>query len=340
MNEANLARICSGYPYPLPRNLIFQNTMLAIRFLVTYKTDRQVRDVEKHRKANGLSGSIPDMTIDSNDKNVLAVILASRLEYEYPCFLPSKFVLCGPIIRPFTPIAEENPDLARWLAQCPTVLVNLGSIAQFSPTIEREFARAVRSILEVRGSAQVLWKLPRPASATSPSGVITDPTAVDILSYFMEQDRLRTMTWLPMEPSSLLQSGHVKCVVHHGGANSYHEAIRCVILKIFISPFDITYLLTHTCSAGVPQVIAPIWFDTFDFAQRVEYLGIGYWGNQLHAPGVFGPELGQAVKRILFTERGHKITKRAREMAAKVGSKEGRVLACEKIMKLTPSRLD
>lgn len=102
-----------------------------------------------------------------------------------------------------------------------------------------------------------------------------------------------------------------------------------------------TQLLTCPhCSAGIPQVIAPIWFDTFDFAQRVEYLGIGYWGNQLHAPGVSGPELGQAVKRILFTERGRKVARRAREMASKVGSKEGRVVASEKIMRLTPSKLD
>lgn len=311
--------------------------MLAIRFLVTLKTSRQVRDVEKHRKANGLSGSIPDMTINTNDKNVLAVILASRPEYEYPCFLPRKFILCGPIIRPFAPIAEEHPDLAHWLAQCPTVLINLGSIAQFSPIIEREFASAVRLILEVRGRAQVLWKLPRPAASTSPSGKITDPEALEILSYFLDQDRLRTVTWLPMEPSCLLQSGHVKCVVHHGGANSYHEAIRFVFLKTLFT----FYLPTNIhIRAGIPQVIAPIWFDTFDFAQRVEYLGIGYWGNQLHAPGVHGPELGQAVKRIMFTDRGRSVIRRAREMAAKVGSKEGRVVACEKIMKLTPSRLD
>lgn len=202
--------------------------MLALRFLFTYKTDRLVRDVEKYRRANGLTGSIPGMVIDTNDEEILAVILASRMEYEYPCVLPPKFILCGPIIRPFAPIAQENPGLARWLARCPTVLVNLGSIAQFSPIIEREFAKAVRSILEVRGSAQVLWKLPRPASATSPSGVITDPMALEILSFFMAQDRLRTVTWLPVEPSCLLQSGHVKCVVHHGGANSYHEAIRFV----------------------------------------------------------------------------------------------------------------
>ena len=198
------------------------------------KTSPQVKEVEKHRKAKGLLGSIPDMVIKPNDRNVLAVLLPSQPEYEYPCFVPPEFTLCGPIVRPCAPIANEHPELARWIAQHPTVLVNLGSIAQFSPAMEREFAKALRLVLEVRGEAQVLWKLPRPTSSTSSSGVITDPLALELLSYYMAEGRLRTVTWLPVEPICLLQSGHIQCVLHHGGANAYHEAIRYGI-RFFLS---------------------------------------------------------------------------------------------------------
>lgn len=32
--------------------------------------------------------------------------------------------------------------------------------------------------------------------------------------------------------------------------------------------------------AGVPQVVLSMWYDTFDYATRVEYLGIGTYGNR------------------------------------------------------------
>lgn len=239
-----LNRPCSGYPYPLPLRLVLPNSILALRMVTTLKSNPQLKEVEKHRKANCLSGPIPGMTIKPNDKNILAVLLPSKPEYEYPCFMPPKFNLCGPIIRPCAPLADEDPDLARWVARHPTVFVNLGSIAQFSPVMEREFAKALRLVLEVRGDAQVLWKLPRPASSTSPSGVITDPLAVELLTYYIGQDRLRTVAWLPVEPICLLQSGHIHCVLHHGGSNSYHEAIRYGILcKVFYS-HKLVYRLT------------------------------------------------------------------------------------------------
>lgn len=43
---------------------------------------------------------------------------------------------------------------------------------------------------------------------------------------FIQNDRVKVLSWLPVEPISVLQSGRVVCMVHHGGSNSYHEAIR------------------------------------------------------------------------------------------------------------------
>ena len=222
-----MTRVCSGYPYPLPWRLILPNTILAFRLLSTLKTCPQLKEVERYRNTHGVPGPIPDMIIRSNDRNVLACLLPGRPECEFPCHVPSKFTLCGPILRPCAPVADENPALALWLVQRPTVLVNLGTIAQFSPAMEREFAKGLRALLDVRPDIQVLWKLPRSAASASDSeSGITDPEALASLSSAIEDGRVRTENWLPVEPICILQSGYVECIVHHGGSNTYHEAIR------------------------------------------------------------------------------------------------------------------
>ena len=222
-----MTRVCSGYPYPLPWRLILPNTILAFRLLSTLKTCPQLKEVERYRNTHGVPGPIPDMIIRSNDRNVLACLLPGRPECEFPCHVPSKFTLCGPILRPCAPVADEHPDLALWLVQRPTVLVNLGTIAQFSPAMEREFAKGLRALLDVRPDIQVLWKLPRSAASASDSeSSITDPEALASLSSAIEDGRVRTENWLPVEPICILQSGYVECIVHHGGSNTYHEAIR------------------------------------------------------------------------------------------------------------------
>lgn len=193
--------------------------------LSTLKTCPQLKEIERYRNAHGVPGPIPDMIIRSNDRNVLACLLPGRPECEFPCHVPRKFTLCGPILRPCAHIADEHPDLALWLVQRPTVLVNLGTIAQFSPAMEREFAKGLRALLDDRPDIQVLWKLPRSAASGSESG-ITDPEALASLSSAIEDGRVRTEGWLPVEPICILQSGYVECIVHHGGSNTYHEAIR------------------------------------------------------------------------------------------------------------------
>ena len=222
-----MVRVCSGYPYPLSWWLILPNTILAFRLLSTLKTCPQLKEVERYRNTHGVPGPIPDMIIRSNDENILACLLPGRPECEFPCHVPSKFTLCGPILRPCAPVADEHPDLALWLVQRPTVLVNLGTIAQLSPTMEREFAKGLRALLDVRPDIQVLWKLPRSAASASDSeSGITDPEALASLSSAIEDGRVRTENWLPVEPICILQSGYVECIVHHGGSNTYHEAIR------------------------------------------------------------------------------------------------------------------
>lgn len=87
--------------------------------------------------------------------------------------------------------------------------------------------------------------------------------------------------------------------------------------------------------AGVPQVVLPVWFDTYDFAARVEYLGIGVYGNRKTAPAVNGRELGSALNRVLASGESEVMLQKAKMIASKLGGDEGRVVACEKILTLS-----
>lgn len=45
----------------------------------------------------------------------------------------------------------------------------------------------------------------------------------------------------------------------------------------------------------MPHVILPAWIDCYDWAIRVEYLGIGKWGSRQGNPGWKAKELGQVL---------------------------------------------
>jgi len=49
-----------------------------------------------------------------------------------------------------------------------------------------------------------------------------------LLSKEIAAGRIRIERWLTVEPAALVESGHIVCSVHHGGANSYFEAVRYV----------------------------------------------------------------------------------------------------------------
>ena len=56
----------------------------------------------------------------------------------------------------------------------------------------------------------------------------------EILGEDMREDRVRIVEWFDAEPTAVLEAGTVVCAVHHGGANSFLEAVRYVILSLFL----------------------------------------------------------------------------------------------------------
>ncbi|RAO66850.1 uncharacterized protein BHQ10_002862 [Talaromyces amestolkiae] len=78
----------------------------------------------------------------------------------------------------------------------------------------------------------------------------------------IDQGRVRIYNWLSASPVSLLETGYISVSVHHGGANCYNEAL----------------------SAGVPQIVIPMWTDLYNYAQRVESIGVGIYATRGTAP--------------------------------------------------------
>ncbi|KAK3294448.1 uncharacterized protein B0H64DRAFT_418347 [Chaetomium fimeti] len=132
-----------------------------------------------------------------------------------------------------------------------------------SPNTIKDFA------IPYQPNAEALWKYPR-------DGVV------------------RIVDWLEAEPMAVLETGVVVCAVHHGGANSFLEAV----------------------CAGVPQVVLPVWMDTFDFARRAELLGIGRWGNRLTRKLCEEKELGAILTEVVAGEKAPAYAGKAKELAA------------------------
>ncbi len=65
----------------------------------------------------------------------------------------------------------------------------------------------------------------------------------------------------------------------------------------------------------MPQVVLPVWGDTYDFAKKAEYLGVGKFGSWKHAPKVDANELGRVLKQVVLGPQSSKFQAKATELA-------------------------
>jgi len=87
-------------------------------------------------------------------------------------------------------------------------------------------------------------------------------------------------------------------------------------------------------SAGVTQIVLPVWIDTYDFATRVEFLGVGVWGSRKAAPRVQAEELGLALLKVVDSDKSADMTEKAKVIAAGLSKTVGREVACDKLIDL------
>jgi len=102
-----------------------------------------------------------------------------------------------------------------WLAQAPTVLINLGSIVDYSADRARELLGAIKTPLE-NSKVQVLWKFNK-------RGEYTKEVFLEV-SKEIKDVRLRVEEWLGIDPAAMMETGNNVASVHHGGANCFFEA--------------------------------------------------------------------------------------------------------------------
>jgi hypothetical protein len=130
--------------------------------------------------------------------------------------VPSNVVACGPIFRSSAPAADQDPELAAWLALAPTVLINLGSTVDYSLDSARELVGAIKTLLE-NSKLQVLWKFVK-------RGEYSEDVFLEV-SKEIKDGRLRVEKWLGIDPAAMMETGNIVVSVHHGGANCFFEAV-------------------------------------------------------------------------------------------------------------------
>jgi hypothetical protein len=153
------------------------------------------------------------------------VICPGTIALDFANGVPTPNIIpVGPLMQAYPPIGDIDPALHAWMekgGKGKTILIVLGSHFRFDEREVRAMMSALEDVLSVRRDLQVLWKL---VPYDAHEGAKADLEAMQVRM----QGRVKVVDWLEVDPPALLQSGYVGAFVHHGGGNSYHEALGCV----------------------------------------------------------------------------------------------------------------
>lgn len=239
-------------PFPLPWSLIPKNIALNLVAMYMLLTGQRAKNTQKFLQAQ-VDESI--QLITAMELGVLgpslqiSILVANTPELDYPFdVMPSKITPCGPIIRASPKFDMVDQSLEKWLAQGPTLYVNLGSHLEMTVPEAVEMAAAFRMFLDKAemekafGSQklQILWKLKAKGcdSRVTESECSQGPPLQQLQAVKDLHERIRHFlgeemghhqiwltNWVTAEPKSVLESGHVICSINHGGASSFNEAL-------------------------------------------------------------------------------------------------------------------
>ena len=220
----------------MPLHLIPANIYLTFRFIYAVFMVPDLGIKLSYLKAKGIVD--PAYPVNAYTKEV-PWITQGMVETDFPLVnIPSNVVSVGPIYLSTAPAAEQDPELAAWLKQAPTVLINLGSMIMYNEERATEMAGAIKKVLD-QTDVQILWKFNKvkegqfgidpsaPGDELSQSG--WEANFLADLSDELANGRLRLERWLSVDPASLIETGDVVLFVHHGGASCYNEAVGYII---------------------------------------------------------------------------------------------------------------
>jgi hypothetical protein len=198
-------------PYPIPLLYIPLNILTFFVFIYVMLRHPARLSLDAARKAAGLPGSVAAPT-----ENAVCKIHPSLPELEYPHVPNPRTVFAGPILSAVPAVAADTyPDLAAFLAQGRTVLVNMGSLFKYTPADTIAMAEALvvaRKALADSGGLQVLWKLPDASSFETLLDEHLGPPA-------QWRAWVRVEEWIEPPALAVLQHPNVAVFVHHGGAS-------------------------------------------------------------------------------------------------------------------------
>lgn len=187
---------------------------LAFRLVSKALNMKGLKEKRKYFEQHGLTDSFDILKLYRKDT---PIIFPSMKGANVPLdFIPQNVSEVGPIVLSVATAAEQDSQLYAWLEQAPTVLINLGSTVEYTKPKAIAMADAIKQILD-QSSVQVLWKLNK--------GDGYEDKDMRLLQTYVADGRLKIESWLSVDPTSLLESGHVVAFVHHGGANCYHESV-------------------------------------------------------------------------------------------------------------------
>ncbi|KAF5615976.1 UDP-glycosyltransferase 84B2 [Fusarium sp. NRRL 25303] len=234
----------------------------------------------------------------------LPILVASSPDIDYPfSIIPPQLTSCGPIIRAAAPIQEVDADLGAWLSQGPTIYINLGTHHKSNPTEAHEMSKAFQKVLEHADTLhsagkplQVLWKL----------GRVPD-----------EEGNAPKRDSYPGEWALVTDE-----------LQTYIKQDRVRITDWLVAePKSVLESQSIVCSA-----LLPAWTDCYDFANRVELLGIGRWANKEAKPRWKEDEFAGALLEILFGPESAGMRNRARDIASRHPEWKGRQMAAQEIL--------
>ncbi|RYP66536.1 hypothetical protein DL770_008778 [Monosporascus sp. CRB-9-2] len=302
----------SGIPYPVPWSRIPENIYLNLRYFYALFRMPHYRATQKFLESKGLTDRVSWFNLHNPDVPWFSQTLpgaSTPLDV-----IPPNVTCTGPISLSLSTAEEQSPALARWLAHSPTVLINLGNVFSWTENHATAMAQAVADVLHERTDLQVLWKFRK--AVVDAEGTIYGDEFASPVRPFLKSGRVKMEPWLEVDPTSLLETGHIVASVHHGGAGCYHEAL----------------------GTGVPQVVLPLWLDHYSFAQLVEDVGIGVWGCRETSPYWTAECLRHALLTVLDrSENGIAMREKARRFGDLARRDPGQYVAAREIAKLATS---
>ncbi|KAK8030465.1 UDP-glucoronosyl and UDP-glucosyl transferase [Apiospora arundinis] len=251
--------IGSDMPFPIPWLRIPENIYLGLRYTYSVNILPRLRRPVSLLRKEGVYALTPMR--DGRAPWIAPHISGATLPLDT---VPKGVVGTNSIILRTATAAQQDPELADWFQRAPTLLINLGIVL---------------------AQTKVLWKFsPNP-------GLNMDFRAP--LEEYVAQGRLRISTWLTIDAIAMFETGQIVASVHHGGANSYHEAL----------------------AGGVPHVVVTMWVDLYNYAMLAEMTGVGVYATRGTAPRWTVAGLTNAFLAVVDGPRTEKMQQRAQDIA-------------------------